>query len=214
MKKTILLLITLFCVTYFYAQQPQNEKNAPNPLSNEDFFNQAELVAECSFVKVVATCDSKGNRKLEDILALVEYKVKKVYKGDQSLTGSTVYIIENKWHLGSENSTWITSYIEYFPETNEIVKINIQPAVPRSPIISGIEVVTPWTPRIFFLTESEYPQTESSEKYTSNKKYKNLKGFEDVLFVERDIIAGLDSLVFKSHKEFYDYIRQFEGFTV
>ena len=42
MKKTILLLITLFCVTFFYAQN--NTDNTP--LTNEDFFTQAEIYGE------------------------------------------------------------------------------------------------------------------------------------------------------------------------
>ena len=105
MKKTLLLLIILFCVTYFYAQNNTNPNN--NPKCTKDYFNQAELVVECSFIKVVANCNTRGTREPLHNLALVEYRVRRVYKGDQSLAGSIVYIIENGWNLGVENCSYI-----------------------------------------------------------------------------------------------------------
>jgi hypothetical protein len=89
MKKIILLLATLLSVTFLYAQTVENKQN-PNkiPRTNEDFFTQAEFVAEGYFFKCVATYDTKGNGKREDFFAIVEYKIKKVYKGDISLAGN------------------------------------------------------------------------------------------------------------------------------
>lgn len=195
MKKTILLLIILFCVTFFYAQQPQNEKN--NPKCTKDYFNQAELVVECSLIKIVATYDTKGNRR--NILALVAYKVQKVYKGDQSLTGSTVYLTEKGWNLGAEN----------FPINSEGLI-----SIPSFLLKNGIRNAGPYVSRIFFLTESEYPQTESSAKYALEKKYTQLGGIGKELYVNGNLIVGLDSLVFHNREDFHNYMRQFKGFTV
>jgi len=147
---------------------------------------------------VVATYDTKGNRK--DILALVAYKVQKVYKGDQSLTGCIVYIIEKNWSLGVENCSYFDTEGQY--------------DIPSFLWDNGIRKIGLSTRRIFFLTQTEYPQIEASAKYVLEKKYTHLGGKERGLYVEEEHIIGLDSLVFKNRKDFHDFIRQFDGFTV
>ena len=199
MKKAILLLITLFCVPYFYAQQPQNEKNNPNPLSNEDFFNQAELVFEGNFVRVVATYDTKGIGKREDIYRISEYKVNKIYKGAQIITSDTIYVVSPGGLLGEEN----------FMEKYKFEEITYIPWVlSKNNINCGI--VNQYSTCIFFLTASDFQEDENS-KYILKKKYKQLKGAMNVC---ENIFAGLNDLVFSSREDFYKYMTQFDGFSV
>jgi len=61
MKNTILFLINLFCVAFLYAQNTKPEKDTPLP--NEDFLTKSELVIEGQPINIVATYDTKGNKK-------------------------------------------------------------------------------------------------------------------------------------------------------
>ena len=197
MKKTLLFITALFCVSFLYAQNNTNNI----PLTNEDFFNQAELVFEGFFINCAATYDTKGNGKREDILAIVAYKVQRVYKGDLSLAGSIIYTIEKGYGLGAENT---------------VMKIT-EPQYVMSMFLwnNGVRDVSPWARRILFFTASDFSENGAPEKYSSYKKYKPLENkYAEDLYVSADKIIGLDSLIFPNRETFHNYIRQFEGFIV
>jgi len=53
-----------------------------------------------------------------------------------------------------------------------------------------------------------------NNKYSRFDKYKFFQHEDDVLYVCGNKILGLNNLVFQSREEFYNYMRQFRGFTV
>ena len=202
MKKSILFLTILLSVTLLHAQTAESRNF---PLSNEDFFTKSELVFEGHFVKYVESYDTKGESKSKDCITLIEYKVQRVYKGDQSLTGKVVYRLLQGYALGLE----------------ELSSANTTGSYWRPPIFrrNGInEAVNKYSPYIFFFVTSDLPDNENS-KYFSYQKYKLLSDrfeerFPDDMFVCKDKILGLNDLVFHQREDFYNYMKQFEGFTV
>ena len=181
----------------------QTEKPNP-PISNEDFFKQAELVFEGYFLRYVDSYDTKGEGKSKDCITVSAYKVTRVYKGDPSLTGEVVYTAISGYALGLENlyaGNTTTSY--WTPYTFRRNGIN--------------QDVSAFSPRIFFFVSSDLPDNENS-KYFSHKKYKHLrecfKGNIDDVYVYKDKVLGLNNLVFHNREDFYNYMKQFEGFTV
>jgi len=207
MKKTLLILTTLLCVSFLYAQNPIQEVDTPLP--NEDFFTKSELVIEGISLKWVANYDTKGNRNKDEIFRIHAVSVLKVFKGDQSLVGDIVYITENGGVLGAEN--WndekydIEYYTPYIFQKNEVSC-----------------TVTRFEPQIFFLVTSDITDIKDS-KYSPFKKYKHFTKytndfygyiFTNKMYVCGNFIGGLNDLLFLSREEFYNYIKKFEGFTV
>ena len=202
MKKTILLFTTLLCVVLLHAQNTENNNNNPYnlPLSNEEFFEQAEIVFEGYFIKIVATYDATGNGKSEDCYRIFAYKVQKIYKGKQYATGDTIYITHPGGYLGMENNTNKSNNYDnegsYIPGVLSKNRINCAPKQS--------------SPAIFFLVSSDFPDDKNS-KYFSYEKYKYLEG---VMHICGNVIAGLNDLVFRQREDFYNYMNQFEKFTV
>ena len=201
MKKIFLLFATLFCVVFLYAQRDNP------PITNEEFFTKSELVFEGYFLRYVHSYNLKGTIKLEDNYTIIAYQVKKVYKGDPALTGEVVYqVIQGAATLGIEKLSWENATISYW-----------EPPIFRK---NGIdEGVSKYSPCIFFFVTSDMPEDTNSE-YSSLKKYKLLSdGFKEKFFDKmhisgKDKILGLNNLVFHKREDFYNYMRQFEGFTV
>ena len=220
MKKIILLLTTLFCVAFLHAQTAVNQQN--QQLSNEDFFNKSELVIEGQYIKIVATYDTKGNEIYDDCYSITAYNVHKVYKGDTSLTGKTIYITKQGALLGWENDT-LSRTITTRPNGEIILPMIEDIGYITPPVISknGIRCgVSKYTPNILFLVTSDFPDDKNTNsKYFSYKKYKfirntiRMKG-DNIMYVCGNIIAGLDDLIFHNREDFYKYMRQFEGFMV
>jgi len=197
MKKTILLLTTLFCVAFLYAQNEKKQQN--QQLSNEDFFNQAELVFEGNLVKLVHTYNPNGTKRNEDTYGIVVYDVRKVFKGDSSLERKTVFITRKGVGLGGENTIWATpGEIEERAISTPFLEEN------------GIPYVVSTSPAIFFLVTSDYPDDESS-KFFFEKKYKLLPNWLDVY---GNKAAGLNNLAFKNREELHNYMMQFEGYRI
>ena len=217
MKKHLLILITLLSLSLLSAQ---NHPDKPT-LTNEQFFSQAELVIEGQFAKIVDTYDTKGTGKFEDCIAVDAIRVKKVYKGDTALTGKLIYLTRLGTRLGEES--WYEEarisddgiYISY--------DIGISYTTPKIFFENGIDFgVSSRTPKIYFLKSSDLPD-DSNSKYFSYNKYTNLEkycnyssGFYNFMYVCDDInvIAGLDNLIFRNRRDFYDYMKQFEGYIV
>jgi hypothetical protein len=224
MKKTFLLLTALLCVTFLYAQKDKHRnKKTDNlepileifpitppiehfgkyepiipedaPRTNEEIFTRAELVFEGIRLNCLATYDTKGNRNRYDMYGIVAYKINKVYKGDQALTGNTVYVVEQGIGLGAEKISLDMYDIEY-----------------DTPLCLGVSSAS-WS-TIYFFTTSDYPENGIPNQYTNIKKYKILEKAFDDLYVQGDRICGLNGLIFHQHEDFYNYIMQFEGYTV
>jgi hypothetical protein len=109
--------------------------------------------------------------------------------------------VEKGWGLGAENESLEDYEVQY-----------VIPNILRD---NGITFIDFWTPQIFFLTASDFPETGFPEKYTSSKKYKKLENRKiENLYTAEDKIIGLNNLVFHKREDFYNYMRQFEGFMV
>jgi len=202
MKKALLFLITLFCIAFLYAQN--NEKQ----LSNKEFFTQAELVIEGQFVRKLYTYNLKGTFEYEDGYTIDAIKVLRVYKGDPSLKDSIILITKKGGLLGQEKAFDGESILHVGSHTPKIFMDH--------GINQGVNM---FTTRIYFLVASDFPEDENS-KYALHDKYKyvqrnteNSRGY-DVMYVSGDKILGLDSLVFHHRESFYNYMRQFDSFTV
>ena len=194
MKKTILLVTTLLCVVLLHAQ---NIENNNFPLSNEECFQQAELVVEGCFEKVVATYDTKGNGNFNDTYSVSTYKVQRVYKGEQYAAGECIYVVRKGAYLGEERLGYLEdTYIRTTPPLSN----------------HGITAVNSHSPAIFFFVTSDFPDDRNS-LYFHNKKYKFL-GEGHRLFVSGDIVAGTNGLAFSNREQLYNYMRNFEGFIV
>jgi hypothetical protein len=207
-KKSILLLISLFCLSLLNAQTVS--QNHPEGRPSEDFFSQAEFVFEGQYIKIVETYDIQGRDDppdySDDVHTIRAYKVFRVYKGDQSLTDSIIYVVNGNGILGGEYISMETAHSH--------------PRIPQIFSDNGIRYgVDPYTPAIFFLVKSDLPENKAVTKYSSYKKYKSLqedKRSYDILYVCKEIntIVGLNNLVFRNRNDFYDYMRQFDGYTV
>jgi len=200
MRKVLLFLITLFSVAFIYAQNNSNN----TPLTNEDFFTKSDLVFEGYFIKVVATYDTKGEGVYDDIYRIAAYKVQRVYKGIQYAPGDTIYVTFQGGVLGEENMVRnLEEQIVYIPSI--LWNNNIAPSECSS--------------YIFFFVNSNFPD-DSNSKYFSKKKYKVTVKFSEEwlypaeLFICGNKIVGLNDLVFNNREELYNYMKQFEGFTV
>jgi len=216
MKKNLLFFTIMFCVAVLWAQENSN------PLSNEEFFTQSELVIEGQFTKIVHTYDTKGNGKFEDCIAIEEILVKKVYKGDTSLAGELIYLTRVGTSVGAEkiysNETWIDEW--GISITSELL-----PSYRTPKIFYENEInygVSSFTPKIYFLKRSDLLD-DNNTKYHSYKKYMHIYNIlygirsesYNYMFVcdNINVIAGLDNLIFYNRKDFYDYMKQFEGFN-
>jgi len=203
MNKTILLFFTLFCTVLLYAQTTENNNSNPYnlPLSNEEFFEQAELVVEGYFIEVVAGYNLKGTESYAEGYRIMALKVQKVYKGGQYAAGDTIYVTLKGGRPGMENNTNKSNNHD-----NESTYI--------PPVLSKNGITCPpnkYSPFIYFLVPSDFPDDENS-KYFSYRKYKSLH--KQVMHICGNIIVGLNDLIFRQREDFYNYMRQFEGFTV
>ena len=210
MKKSILFLTTMLSVVLLHAQT--TEINDFPLLSNEEFFTQSELVIEGRYIKTVFTYDTKGNRNKEDIYSILAIKVIRVFKGDLSLTGDTVFIVNKGGTLGVENI-----YLSERVNDDEVpvfAQEEIQYVIPQLLKENDIRNISEYMPLIYFFTTSDFPENRVHSKYSFCKKYKFIKNGENKLYVCENKILGLNNLVFQNREDFYNYMRQFEGFTV
>jgi len=221
MKKTILLFITLLfsVVTLLHAQTA--EKGYTNfyagGLTNEDFFTKSDLVVESRYIGIVAIYDTKGNRNSNDIYSILAVKIHRVYKGDKSLEGDTVYIVSKGGTLGTEsvylhdNSANLKEG-EVAVETIEEIQYGHAP-----PLLKNNDCrycnVSDYVPHIHFFRVSDFPDIKDS-KYSPYKKYKFFYTSGTKLYICGDKILGLNNLIFQNRREFYNYIKQFEEFMI
>jgi hypothetical protein len=154
MKKSILLLIIFFCVLFLCAQSENREIDTPLP--NEDFFNLSELVIEGQPWKIVATYDTKGNRNREDIYYIEAITVLKVYKGDQSLQGSTIYITNKGGVLGEENVPFEPDHAHFVPNIFW-----------ENGVLCGVGNITP---KIYFLVSSDSLKENTIENHKESSE--------------------------------------------
>jgi len=218
MKKPILLFILLLCVAFLHAQNTENKKPT---LSNEEFFQRAELVFEGQFIKIVSTYDPKGTAKFDDCFRIEAYAVHKVYKGDTLLTGKTIYAVQQRALLGEEKTVYTQEPTVGDDGIITFTKTDFGYVRPYILQKHGINCsVNFFSPSIYFFTSSDFPDNENSE-YSSFKKYKLIEHYSEefmfdnnIMYVCGEIVAGLNDLVFRKREDFYNYMRQFEGFMV
>ena len=198
MKKSILFLTTMLCVVFLHAQTNETKENNPYnlPLSNEEFFKQAEIVFEGYFIKIVAGYNLKGTEKYSDGYKIAAYKVQRIYKGTQFIEGDTIYITHPGGLAGMEND-------KFDDDNNYIPSVLYKNGIYWAPQLRS--------PTIYFLESSNFPDDENS-KYFAHKKYKFFH--KGRMYIYENTIIGLNDLIFRERDDFYDYMRQFEGFTV
>jgi hypothetical protein len=232
MKKVLLFLTALLCVTSLYAQRNQHKNNKFNnkdtlrreialfpeiehygayepvipedaPRTNEEVFQRAELVFEGNQLNCLATYDTKGNKNRYDMYGVVAYYVNKVYKGDQALTGDTIYVVERGWGLGAEKIVPGMYHVRYMP--------------PYCLAKRGFGFPNAI---IHFFTTSDFPENGIPAQYANVKKYKIMEqGFDDFyygsrIYVQDSIICGLNELFFYQQEDFYNYMKQFDGYVI
>ena len=182
-----------------YAQTENNPYNLP--LSNEEFFKQSEIVFEGYFIKVVAGYNPKGTEEYLDGYKIMAYKVQRMYKGTQYSDGDTIYITHPGWRTKMENSTNNSNIyddeIVYIPGILSKNRINCAPKQS--------------SPAIFFLMASDFPDDKNSQ-YFSYKKY--MIFHNQGMYICGNIIIGLNDLIFRQRDDFYNYMKQFEGFNI
>jgi hypothetical protein len=215
-QKTILLCITLLWVLSLNAQEDygkriegQREENlSKGLLSNEEFFEKAELVVEVDgkSLRTIGAYDAKKEKRnysyphdVDSIYTILAINVKCVYKGDSTLANKTILFVRKEGTLWikaeTNNSTELIDIIEFPPE-NDFLTIEDAPSV------------------LFFIS-SDYPENPSDLKYKDEKKYKlfsNTKNAALVCWPRR--IEGLNNLHFNNRDELYDYMKQFKGYFV
>ena len=221
----------MFCVTFLFAQKENNNNQKPEktesavevleyyvpsvdygifisdpvrdntPATREAFFTQADLVFEGHFIHTFATYDSKGNLDLNDMYGIQAFKVKKVFKGDLSLEGDTVYAVKRGVALGAENPH-IYRNLHLSPQFSSYLWEN------------GLRSYGYFTPKIFFFDTSDFPKNGIPEEYSSVKYKILLNDYFGELFVQNEQIIGFDSLVFNKRVDFHNYLKQFEGFII
>ena len=191
-----------------YAQN--NEKH----LTNEEFFTQADIVFEGYYLKTVDIYDSKGNdkynSKFEDCYQIDAYIVQRMYKGPKYNAGDIIYIVSQGSFLGAKDNLERYSGIGFD-------EISIGLSFPKIGVNCTLDNRLL---AIHFLVDSDFPDDVNS-KYALYKKYRFLTLFNDfsknyysTLFICQDKIIGLDSLAFHEREDFYNYMKQFRGFTV
>jgi hypothetical protein len=192
MKKNLLLfIIALFCITFANAQT--NEKHNYSLPSEDNIFNQADLVFEGNFIRCVATY---GTGFFDSTYGISEYRVGKVYKGDLSLAGSTILIVSKGDMLGAENISWGKGD-------------DLQIVIPKKKK-KGIPSLSfgMFSPNIIFAVNSDYPDDENS-KYFQEKKYKIL----DDIAISNGYVASFQDLPFSDVVEMHHWMKQFNGYN-
>ena len=211
MKKLIIFLFTVLSISFLYAQINEYEKERPfaPDRSNEECFQQSEIVFEGHLITTVATYDPSGTGIWkagiwEECLRTEAYKVQRVYKGIQYEPGDTIYITRRGGYIGLENV--VKKY-----EGPDARRSSVSPYIfSKYKIPCGDNG---YSPKIFFLVSSDFEE-DTTSPYFSYKKYKFLDKDYVVMYVCGSVVAGLDDLVFWNRRDFYDYMKQFEGFRV
>ena len=219
MKKLTLFLFTVLCISFLYAQTNVTDNRDPDKpkFTNEEFFQQSELVVEAQPLGGVANYYANGSNSKDDIYSILAYKVQRVYKGEAIPAGDTIYLaVKGKYNIEAPYT-----FRQIDSNNFEIIE-NLPGLSVITDFGNGIEIgINEYTPLVLFLVASDFPHDYNS-KYSSYKKYKYLvkknysKGISsDELYVGNDgNIAGLNNLAFHTREEFYNYMKQFEGFIV
>ena len=198
MKKKLLFLTTLFCIIFANAQTESFLQ-----YTNEELFNKAEVVFEGYFIKDVEGYNLKGTNRYNDGYRIEAFKVQRVYKGLYT-NDDTIYIVRKGGYPGMEK--------EEEDLRNSNVSVSESAEIPEIFLKHGIRRgFTYRSPAIFFLFPSDYPDNNNS-KYASYNKYRFLPGA--YLYVSGSMVAGLNDLFFWKREDFYNYLKQFEGFRV
>ncbi|MDR1758546.1 MAG: hypothetical protein LBR51_06285 [Bacteroidales bacterium] len=204
MNKSILLLVSLLCVLSMKAQD--DYWNKEKLLSNEAFFEKAELVIEGKLIKTFPSYDALGNYATEDIYTVQAILVERVYKGDKRKTGDTVYVVR---HFGIINQ-WIN------PVSFDIIA-SVSQRIEHDDDYDfydhGVALGT-GNLNILFLKTSDFPKDQAKTSYSQKTQYRFLQDKAGALLCVNKKITGLNHLVFNQREDFSTYIKQFEKYGV
>lgn len=180
-------------------------------LTNEEFFEKADLIAECKQVEFLGYYDAKGNYNPDDFYMVFKVLVLKVFKGDTSLAGKT---------------------ISYMKRGGVVYKPPVSEGEPSKKVEShdfslgmdnSLSISSSYS-SIQFLMISDYPENPDKSKIYPQPKYRPLQDREDASLIFGDEswaddwrmgkITGLNDLVFNNRKELYEYMSQYKGITI
>ncbi|MDR0363683.1 MAG: hypothetical protein LBH92_01475 [Bacteroidales bacterium] len=175
-----------------------------NLLTDEEFFEKADLIIEGEMVDFLGAYDAKGNYDPKDIYRVSEILVLKVFKGDTALTGKTISFVKlggtiykpsvSEWDLPEEISS---SYDTSLGRDNGLS--------PRR-YYSSIQ----------FLMKSDYPENPDKSKDYPQPKFKPVQNKERacIEFWGDGRIGGLNGLILNNREELYEYMSRYKGITV
>ena len=204
-KNLLLLLIALFCIIFVNAQN--NEQNNPTLPSEDNIFDQADLVIQGTYRGTVAAFNPMGIYNFDDGYRIEVYKVSTVYKGAQTLTNGTVYIVKKGGWIGIENSV--------FSKYENFSNLEWRSYTPPQLYEKGIRDVTPLTPCIIFLKSSNNPddKIENYSESTSNYAYEEKYTFIDEFYDGDGCIASVSGLAIPTPTGLHNWMKQFNGYN-
>lgn len=174
------------------------------PLSNEEFFENADFIFEGILVKDESVSyDAGGNLNRDDIYTSHVLKITEVYKGNSKLKNGTIELINKGGllYVFNEEMGW-----------EEMVQVTTP----------GLNIDNRY-PAIFFCVYSDYPENKEIRnldnpiklKFLCDMKYASLQIGSIGWDIEyKDHIMGLNFLDFNSREGLYEYMKQFKGLVI
>ncbi|MDR2011356.1 MAG: T9SS type A sorting domain-containing protein [Bacteroidales bacterium] len=220
-KRYILFaLVIILNITFLNAQEYKTldqikEKNLNEGLlSNEEFFEKAELIIEGKMLGIICSYDAKGNYDPDDIYSEYRVLVEKVFKGAPELVNDTICMIRKS---GTIYKPTESGYEEEINSYGEIP--------PEPPEDMGLSISRDFSSILFFV-RSDYPGNPDETKKCNYDKFQLLQEKEKASLKFGDYswgaksswrfgkITGLNDLVFNNREELYEYMKQFKGITI
>ncbi|MDR2836798.1 MAG: T9SS type A sorting domain-containing protein, partial [Bacteroidales bacterium] len=179
--------------------------------------------------------DAKGNYDPNDVYSLVKFVVSNVYKGDKSLIGDTVVIVEKRGVIekqseiidlgggtyGGTNPLLIISWAD----GDSHVGFHTIDDYSRVTKDEGLYISSDYS-SILFCKKSDFPENpDTTKNYSNYFKLKLLRNKERASLKTGQNgwgpthpgwgkITGLTGLSFNSREEFYEYMKQFDKITI
>ncbi|MDR0363684.1 MAG: zinc-dependent metalloprotease [Bacteroidales bacterium] len=174
-----------------------------NLLTDEEFFERADLIIECKYLNFFEYYDAKGNYNPDDLYSIFKILVLHVFKGDSGLTGKTISFMKK----GGIVYKLPTSEWEFLEEIS-----SSDTSLGRD---NGLSISDTYS-SIQFLMKSDYPENPDKSKDYPQPKFKPIQNKERACigFWGDGRIGGLNGLIFNNRQELYEYMSRYKGITV
>ncbi|MDR2011357.1 MAG: hypothetical protein LBQ22_12835 [Bacteroidales bacterium] len=214
------VLVIILNITFLNAQEYKTldqikEKNLNEGLlSNEEFFEKAELIIEGKYLDRIGSYDAVGNYDSNDIYTSHRILVQKVFKGDSKLINDTICLIKKGGAIYKKNESGIEETISsYSLDTPDPLRDK------------GLYIDTQSLSILFFV-KSDYPDNHDKTKICPYARFQLLQDKEkaSIKFMDFNLwfkndsyfgkITGLNALIFNNREELYEYMVRFKGITI